>query len=130
MTRKILSIVAVAGCLVLSSFALQHEQPPKPAPKAAAKGPVRTFSGEISDGQCAKIGSHDVVMKRASINTAANCTKGCARQHEYVLYDAASKKIYRLDDRETPAKFAAQKVKITGNLDGETIHVVKIETAK
>ncbi|MBZ5531344.1 MAG: hypothetical protein LAO20_07930 [Acidobacteriia bacterium] len=130
MTRKIFAIVAVVGMLALNSLALQHDQAPKPAPKAAAKGPVQTFSGEISDGQCAKNGSHESVMKKASINTAANCTKGCARSHEYVLFNTKSKKIYRLDDQNAPAKFAAQNVKITGNLDGDTIHVVKIEGVK
>jgi predicted outer membrane protein len=130
MTRKLLTIVAVVALLPLASLALQHDQAPKPAPKAAAKGPVQTFSGEISDGQCAKNGSHQSVMKKASINTAANCTKGCARSHEYVLFNTASKKIYRLDDQIAPAKFAARNVKITGNLDGDTIHVVKIEAAK
>jgi hypothetical protein len=124
------AILGMVFGLALPSFALQHDQPAKPAPKAAAKGPVKTFSGEISDGQCAKNGSHDVVMKKASVNSAANCVKGCARKYGYVLYDAAGKKIYRLDDQVTPAKFPAQKVKVTGNLDGDTIHVLKIEAAK
>lgn len=130
MTRRLLTIITVFALLPLASRALQHDQAPKPAPKAAAKGPVQTFSGEISDGQCAKNGSHEAVMKKASINTAANCTKGCARSHEYVLFNTSSKKIYRLDDQNAPAKFAAQNVKITGNLDGDTIHVVKIEGVK
>ena len=130
MTKKMLSLFAIVGALALSSAAVQHDIPSGPPPRAAAKGPVKTFTGEISDGQCAKNGSHEIVMKKASINTAANCTKGCARKHEYVLFDSASKKIYRLDNQESPAKFAAQKVKITGNLDGETIHVVKLEAAK
>lgn len=130
MTKKILSICAIVGALTLSSVAVQHDVPAGPAPRAAAKGPVKTFTGEISDGQCAKNGSHEIVMKKASINTAANCTKGCARAHEYVLFDSANKKIYRLDNQDSPAKFAAQKVKITGNLDGNVIHVVKLEAAK
>jgi hypothetical protein len=125
-----LAIMAMVVGFALTSSAVQHDQPAAPAPKASARGPVKTFTGEISDGQCAKNGSHEVVMKRASINTAANCTKGCARKYEYVLFDTAGKKIYRLDNQETPAKFAAQKVKITGNLDGDTIHVLKIEAAK
>jgi hypothetical protein len=56
--------------------------------------------------------------------------KGCSRKYGYVLYDSASKKIYKLDNQEKPSEFAAQKVKITGNLDGNTIHVVTIEAAK
>jgi hypothetical protein len=32
----------------------------------------------------------------------------------YVLVDAATKTIYELDDRQKPARFAEQKVKVTG----------------
>jgi hypothetical protein len=128
--KKTLSVCAIVGWLAMSGFALQHDIPSGPPPKASKKGPVKVFTGEISDGQCAKNGSHDAIMKKVSINTAANCTKGCARKHEYVLFDSAHKKIYRLDDQDGPGKFAAQKVKITGNLDGEVIHVVKMEAAK
>ena len=123
----VLTLVVYVGVL---AFALQHNQAPAPAPKASAKGPVQTFTGEISDGQCAKAGSHKAVMQKASVNSAANCVKGCSRKYGYVLYDPASKKIYKLDNQTKPADFAAQKVKITGNLDGETIHVLKIEPAK
>jgi hypothetical protein len=129
-TNKFLTIMALVSAFALNGFALQHDVPAGPPPRAKATGPVKTFTGEISDGQCAKNGGHEIVMKKASINTAANCTKGCARVHEYVLFDAASKKIYRLDDQERPSKFPAQKVSITGNLDGNVIHVVKIAAAK
>ncbi len=129
-TSAVFAIMSMVLGFALTGFAVQHDQPSGPSPKAAAKGPVKTFTGEISDGQCAKNGSHEAVMKKASVNNAANCTKGCARKFEYVLFDAAAKKIYRLDNQETPSKFPAQKVKVTGNLDGDTIHVLKIEAAK
>jgi hypothetical protein len=47
---------------------------------------------------------------------------------KYVLYDAASKKVYQLDDQTKPQQFAGQNVKITGTLDesSETIHVTDI----
>lgn len=123
----ILTLVVYLGVL---AFALQHDQAPAPAPKAAAKGPVQTFSGEISDGQCAKAGSHEAVMRKASVNSAANCVKGCSRKYGYVLYNPATRKIYKLDDQQKPAAFAAQKVKVTGNLDGDTIHVLSMAAAK
>ena len=123
----VLTLVVYIGVL---AFAFQHDATPAPAPKASAKGPVQTFSGEISDGQCSKAGSHDMVMKKASVNSAANCTKGCARTHGYVLYDRASKKVYKLDDQTRPKKFAAKSVKVTGNLNHDTIHMVRIEAAK
>lgn len=93
---------------------------------------AQTFAGEISDGQCAGNGSHDAVMKRASVNSPANCVRGCARKHGLVLVDAATKTAYKLDDLEKALPFAAQKVKVTGTLNKatSTIHVFAIEAAK
>jgi hypothetical protein len=46
--------------------------------------------------------------------------KGCARRYWYVLYNPATKKIYRLSDQEQAADFAAKKVKVKGSLDSAT----------
>ena len=48
---------------------------------------------------------------------------------KFVLYDAAKKATYMLDDQEKPNDFAGQKVKVTGTYDKatKTIHVEKIE---
>jgi hypothetical protein len=59
------------------------------------------------------------------------CVRACQKHGaKYVLHDG--KKSYRLSDQETPAKFAAQKVVITGTLYEKTgvIKVDKIEAAK
>jgi hypothetical protein len=114
--------------LSLSSLA---QTAPAAKPPAKAAGPVQIFTGFVSDGQCANKGSHAVVMKRASINTEANCVKGCARRYWYVLYNPATKKIYRLSDQPQSAMFAAKKVKVKGSLDKatQTINVRTIEPA-
>jgi hypothetical protein len=93
--------------------------------------PIQTFVGVISDGQCAVKGSHKEVMQKARVNTAANCVKGCARRHGYVLYDPATKKIYKLNDQERPAELAGKRVKIKGALNRETqtIFVSSLEPA-
>ena len=133
------AVVAVAT-LSVCSFALQGtaSQPsaqPKPqAPaKASAKvvAPIQTFVGVISDGQCAVKGSHKEIMQKARVNTAANCVKGCTRRHGYVLYDPATKKIYKLNDQERPAELAGKRVKIKGALNRETqtIFVSSLEPA-
>src|SRR5438270_9278206 len=103
-------------------------QAAQPAKKKPA--PIQTFTGVISDGQCA--GSHQEVMKKASVNSKANCVKGCARRHGYILYDPATKKVYKLSDQERPAELAAKRVKIRGALDQstQTIYVSSIEPAK
>jgi hypothetical protein len=106
---------------------------PKTALPGKVVGPaLQTFTGVISDGQCAAKGGHAEIMKKASVNTAANCTRGCARRHGYVLYDPGSKKIYKLSDQERPAGLADQRVKIKGTLDKstQTIYVSSIEPAK
>ena len=125
---------ALIGFATLSvcAFAFQSASPAqpttqKPATKSAA--PIQTFVGVISDGQCAVKGSHKEVMAKASVNTAANCVKGCARRYGYVLYVPSSKKIYKLSDQERPAELAAKRVRIKGALDKatQTIYVSSIE---
>jgi len=125
---------ALIGFATLSvcAFAFQSASPAqpttqKPATKSAA--PIQTFGGVISDGQCAVKGSHKEVMAKASVNTAANCVKGCARRYGYVLYVPSSKKVYKLSDQERPAELAAKRVRIKGALDKatQTIYVSSIE---
>jgi len=50
---------------------------------------------------------------------------------KYVLFDAAKKTTYELDDQEKPVDFAGQKVKVKGSYDKatKTIHVTSIEAA-
>jgi type 1 fimbria pilin len=91
----------------------------------------RTFNGEIMDSACAKMGSHDGMMKsHADIKDAKTCTLGCVKDGaKFVLYDAASKTIYELDDQQKPMPFAGEKVKVMGTVDKatNTIHVTDIQ---
>ena len=50
---------------------------------------------------------------------------------KYVLFNAASKTFYELDDQAKPEEFAGKNVKVTGTLDSatKTIHVVSIKAA-
>lgn len=88
------------------------------------------FSGEIMDSACAKSGSHAAMMKNNPGLTAKECTLACV-QHgaKFVLYDAANKKVYQLDNQQKPAEFAGNRVTVTGTLDKatDTIHVSTIE---
>ncbi len=98
---------------------------------AAPKG--KTFTGEIIDSQCAAMGTHDPAgYKMTHTNTPKDCTLACVTMGgKFVLYDAAKKATYQLDDQEKPKEFAGQKVKVTGTFDKatKTIHVEKIEVA-
>lgn len=90
-----------------------------------------TFSGEIMDGQCAKAGSHDTMMKKHAIKTEKDCTNGCVKMGgKYVLFNPETKAVYQLDDQKKPMQFAGEKVKVTGTLDKatKTIHVTDIES--
>ena len=125
----------VSGLLSVCCFAFQgapaQPQQKKTSQKALAKAaaPIRTFVGVITDGQCAVKVSHKEIMKKAKVNTSANCVKGCARRYGYVLYDPVTKKVYKLSDQERPAELAAKRVKIKGALDTatQTIYVSSIE---
>jgi hypothetical protein len=126
--RRFIFLFTALIALSLSSFAVQA---PAAKPPAKASGPVQIFTGVVSDGQCAAKGSHDEIKKKASVNTDANCVRGCARRYWYVLYNPATKKVYRLSDQTQSAMFAAKKVKVKGSLDKatQTINVRTIEPA-
>lgn len=135
MLKAVLVAVAFSACSLAQS-AHPPIKPPSPAEKPGAQplkaGQLSTFTGIISDGQCAAKGSHKEIMQKASVNTAANCTKGCARRHGYVLYNPNSKTIYKLSDQERPAELADQRVRVKGRLDKstQTIYVSSIEPAR
>jgi hypothetical protein len=88
----------------------------------------QTFSGEIMDQQCALLGGHSAMMNQGE--SAKDCSNRCVSiGGKYVLYDAANKTIYQLDDQKKPQPFAGSRVKITGAYDtsSKTIHVANIQ---
>ena len=81
----------------------------------------QTFTGVITDTLCGA--RHN--MKGHS---DADCTKMCAKASaQYALFDGQN--VLKLSDQKTPARFAAQTVKVTGTLDAKTntIKVTSIE---
>jgi hypothetical protein len=92
----------------------------------------KTFIGEIMDSSCAKMGSHEEMMKmHADIKTSKACTLGCVKMGaKFVLFDPATKTTYQLDDQQKPIQFAGDKVKVKGTYDEATgtIHVVSIQS--
>jgi hypothetical protein len=90
----------------------------------------QTFSGEITDHQCAKMGSHQAMMKSMNMRTPKDCAFSCVKTGgKFVLYNAATKTVYQLDDQTKPEQFAAEKVVVIGalNKDTGTIHVTDIK---
>lgn len=90
------------------------------SPKAGAK--AQTFTGNISDKMCG--------AKHMMDGSARECTLKCVEMgSSFVLVDAKGK-VYDLSDQNKPRKFAGEKVKVTGTLEGDTIEVSSIEAAK
>ncbi len=121
--KKVVLGLAATLLLTLTSFAAPTSQ---------------TFTGEVMDSQCAMNGSHAEMLKKEGMGdkdpndamAKKMCTENCVKMgSKYVLYDSATKKVYKLDDQTKPQQFAGQNVKVTGNLDKstETIHVTNIE---
>jgi hypothetical protein len=97
---------------------------------AAAKD--KTFTGEIMDSQCAKMGGHESMFKKEGTNDPKACTEACVKMGgKYVLFDGASKAVYQLDNQTKPKSFSGQKVQVTGDLDKatKTIHITDIKAA-
>jgi hypothetical protein len=91
----------------------------------AAAGKPQTFVGVITDTMCG------VDHKSMGIAPDDKCVRECVKHGaKYALYDG--KEVYPLSDQQTPEKFAAKKVKVTGVLYGKTkiIQVDKIEAAQ
>ena len=88
----------------------------------------QTFTGVITDDMCAMPGHASMRMGP----TDAECTRACVLAHgaAYVLLDG--KDVYTLSDQQTPEKFAALRVTVTGTLDAKTktIQVDSIAAAK
>lgn len=89
--------------------------------------PGGTFVGVITDTMCGA--DHSPMGIRPDARCVLECVK-MDRSVRYALYDG--KNVYILSDQKTPEKFAAQKVKVTGELDAKTktIKVAKIEPAR
>ena len=88
----------------------------------------QTFIGTITDSECGSGGHSRMQMGP----TDAECTRACIDAHgaSYVLL--VGKTVYTLTDQATPAKFAGQRVTVTGTLDekSKTISVASIVPAK
>lgn len=104
---------------------------------SSAAGPRRTsFTGEISDSQCAakvhsRDGSHTEMLKLKGYGpTPTDCARTCVRQYggHFVLLQPKGV-VYRLEPQEKLDEFAGQKVSIEGSLDRKTktIHVLDIK---
>ena len=88
-----------------------------------AAGEKKTFTGVISDQMC---GADHAMM---NVKPDSKCVTECVKMgSKYVLLSGGQ--VYVLSDQKTPEKFAAQKVTVTGTVDGKNIQVTSIAPAK
>ena len=81
----------------------------------------KTYRGVITDSMC---GDDHRPMK---VTPDPKCVWECVgdgKTFQYALLDGG--KVYKLSDQETPARFAGQKVSVTGVLHAKT-NILKVE---
>jgi hypothetical protein len=89
---------------------------------SAVQGP-QTFVGVITDSECGSAGHAQMRMGP----TDAECVVACVMAHgaQYVLLDG--KDVRLLSDQQSPARFAGQKVRVTGTFDAST-RTIRVES--
>ncbi len=105
---RIIAFVAAAALLTAAA----------PAPQS------KTYTGVITDTMCNR--DH----KAMQIAPDSKCVKECVgdgRTYKYALL--TGERVYALSDQETPAKFAAQRVEVSGVLYEKT-KILKVDTIK
>ena len=86
-------------------------------PVLLAQEPAKTFTGVVTDTMCGADHSH------MGVSPDARCVRECVRsgggKWKYALL-VDGKKMLLLSDQQTPEKFAARKVTVTGVLYEKT----------
>ena len=92
---------------------------------ASAAQDTKTFTGVITEDQCARDGHAAMRMGP----TDAECARICILAHgaAYVLLNG--KDVYALSDQKIPEAFAGQKVTVTGTLDAKT-KTIRVDSIK
>ncbi len=92
----------------------------------AGAGKPQTFTGVITDTMC---GAKHAMGISPDDKCVRECVKMDPKKWKYALL--VGKDIYVLSDQQTPEKFAAQKVTVTGTLSEKTkvLKVDRIEAA-
>lgn len=81
----------------------------------------QSYVGVITDTMC---GANHAAM---NIKPDAKCVRECVKDGKTFQYALlVGKEVYKLSDQETPAKYAAEKVRVTGVLYTKT-RILKVE---
>ncbi len=87
----------------------------------------KTFTGVITDTMC---GAKHTMGISPDDKCVRECVKMDPKKWKYALLVGAD--VYTLSDQQTPEKFAAKKVRVTGSLDAKTkvLKADKIEAVR
>lgn len=87
----------------------------------------QTYTGVITDTMCGA--NHAAMGVKPDAKCVLECVKSDPKSNKYALLVGSN--VYVLSDQQTPEKFAAQKVTVTGTLFAKTkiLKVDKIEAA-
>ena len=89
------------------------------APQAESTAKAKAWSGYITDAKCAT---------NAKARTDEACVKKCvAAGEKLVLYDTANHKVYQLDPQSEVSDHASHHVRVSGTMEGDTIHVTAVK---
>jgi hypothetical protein len=99
------------------------------APVLAQPGPSQVFVGGVSESMCG------ITHTSMGISPDPKCIVECVKHGQgvkYILVDEKTKAMYTLSDQQTPEKFAAVRVRVTGVLYPKTkiLKVEKMEAVK
>jgi hypothetical protein len=83
----------------------------------------KTFTGVVTDSMCGK--DHAMMGVKPDSKCVLECVKSGSK---YALLEGTN--VYELSDQKAPEKFAGQKVKVTGTLNGNVLQVQSIAAAK
>lgn len=87
----------------------------------SAAAAAETYTGVITDTMCGAK-AHTMFKGHTDPECVRMCVKG---PYVYALLDGAT--IMKLSDQKAPAKYAAQKVKVTGSYDAKS-NTIKVDT--
>ena len=89
------------------------------APQAESTAKAKSFPGYITDSKCAM---------NAKARTDEACVKKCVDAGDkLVLYDTVNHKVYQLDPQSAVSDHASHHVRVSGTVDGDTIHVTSVK---
>ncbi len=93
-----------------------------------AQGPAKTYTGVITDTMCGADHAHMGVNPESKC--VIECVKNGGGKYKYALL--VGKDIYVLSDQQSPERFAAKKVTVTGVLYAKTgvLKVARIAPAR